>query len=200
MVKLLPQNLLTKVIFSEWMMHRSFHKDHFTHGVDNQEVSHELRKKGMSCLLNVPIATNFYLYWAHYGTYPDKENCPAWLRKSNFNKLREQLYQLTIQEGELENFIFSKADNSFDAYNFSNIFDWVTKQQFVSLMGEVVRCANDGARFCYWNNLMIKERKVSYASEKYHQIEHLQALSTSISQASRTPGYSGCTVARINKD
>ncbi|MBI3269447.1 MAG: DUF3419 family protein [Planctomycetes bacterium] len=187
--------LLCDALFSRTLLDFAFHKDHFRYAVEGHPGP-RIRAQFDRILRDVPASTNFYLYWAFYGTYPGVENCPAWLRASNFDRLRARLGRLQVHTGELERFIFARPDASIDCFNFSNIFDWVTEEAFSRLMREVVRVARPGARLCYWTNIVNTKRELSKAGVSELHEDH--DLARRVHAAARTPGYSSCTVARVD--
>ncbi|MDP6990876.1 MAG: hypothetical protein QF903_15510, partial [Planctomycetota bacterium] len=77
---------------------------------------------------------------------------------------------------------------------------WVSLAQFVVLMSEVVRVARPGARLCYWTNLFNTHRELDLAIGALGGIREERDLADGIHRASRTPGYSSCTLGTITKE
>ncbi|MBI3074316.1 MAG: DUF3419 family protein [Deltaproteobacteria bacterium] len=184
------------VAFSRFVLDRAFHKDHFAYSRETDPAV-AIRRAAEHVLRDVPVWDNFYLYYLFKGTYPTNELCPAWLRASTYATLRQRLHRLTIETGELEQFIFSQPDASIDCFNFSNIFDWVSVENFAKLLREVVRVARPGARLCYWTNIVNTKREID--PKQIPEIREDRTLAEKIFAANRTPGYSSVVVARVEK-
>lgn len=187
---------LCDVVFSRAVLDRAFDREHFVYS-STRQPHRVLRDAVEQVLRDVPIRDNFYLHYVFRRTYPSAEVCPAWLRRSSLPVLRDRVDRLRIETGELERFIFSQPDDSLDCFNFSNLFDWVSQDVFERLMREVVRVARSGARLCYWTNAVNTRRELR--PERLPEIREDRALSEAIFAANRTPGYSGCVIARITK-
>ncbi|MFZ5949997.1 MAG: DUF3419 family protein [Candidatus Rifleibacteriota bacterium] len=187
------------LIFNQQIMNHFFHKDHFRYAQKDEHPALIFRKQTERIFRDVPLKDNFYLFFAFHKTYPGPENCPAWLKKSNFRALQQNIERLSIISGELEQFIFSQPDNSIDCFNFSNIFDWIDENNFVRLMRETARVAKNGARLCYWTNAINTKRDLAILNGKVDEIFEDHELSRVIYATCRTTGYSSCTVGRIKK-
>ena len=184
------------VAFSRFVLDRAFHKDHFAYSREVHPAI-AIRRAVEIAFRDVPIWDNFYLSYLFHRTYPSAELCPAWLRASTYNQLRQRLHRLKIETGELEQFIFAQPDASIDCFNFSNIFDWVSTENFAKLMREVVRIARPGARLCYWTNIVNTKREIDPARNP--EIREDRALEDKIFAVNRTPGYSSVVIARVEK-
>jgi S-adenosylmethionine-diacylglycerol 3-amino-3-carboxypropyl transferase len=187
---------LCDIVFSRRILDLAFDKEHFTYSKENHPAL-KFRQAVEHVLKEVEIGDNFYLHYLFFGSYPSADSCPAWLAKRAFSPLSERLDRIVPVTGDLEQFIFEQPDSSFDCFNFSNIFDWVSEADFSRLMGEVVRVARPGARLCYWTNLVNEKREIGRDGAP-GIVEDL-VLSEQISSRSRTPGYGGCVLARVVK-
>ncbi|MBI4862845.1 MAG: DUF3419 family protein [Candidatus Riflebacteria bacterium] len=188
---------LGAVLFGRTFLDFFFHKDHFRYARQDQHPGPAMRAQADRTLRDVPVWSNFYLHWLFFGTYRDRESCPAWLRESQFDRLKLRLARLEIHTAELEQFIFGLPASSVDVFNFSNIFDWVSQETFTGLMREVIRVARPGARLCYWTNVVNTRRELGSCG--FPELEERAGLGQTLHRESRTPGYSSCTVGRVRK-
>lgn len=186
--------LLCALVFNRFALNRAFDPKHFEHSRETRPAL-RLREVSEHVLARVPARDNFYLYYLFFRTYPSAENCPTWLRASLHAQLAGRVGRVRAVTDELERFLFAQPDASFDAFNFSNAFDWVSQEGFERLMREVVRIARPGARFCYWTNVVNTKRVIP--AERFPEIREDVALSERISTGNRAAGYSGCVVARV---
>lgn len=189
--------LAAAVLFNRTAYRIAFHRDHFRFARDGVHLADELRAQTSRWLRDLPRQDNFYLHYAFFGTYPDDERCPAWLRRSCGDRLRGRLDRLEIRTGELERFIISLPDDSIDCFNFSNIFDWMSQEAFASLMGEVIRVARPGARLAYWTNIVNTRRELGSIGRA--ELVEDRETERRIHAACRTPGYSSCSVGHVVK-
>jgi len=189
--------LLWRVLYSRPVLDRAFHRDHFRYAV-GEHPALALRGQVERVLRDLPVAENPYIHWAVFGSYPDRERCPAWLRRSGHPELRSRLERLRIETGELEQRIGSLSDHSVDCFNFSNIFDWVSEEGFLALMRQVVRVARPGARLCYWTNLVNARRDLQAAARELPRLREEVELAAQLFEGCRTPGYSACTIGLVD--
>lgn len=187
--------LAAALLFNRTAYRIAFHRDHFRFARGGVHLADELRAQTSRSLRDIPRQDNFYLHYAFFGTYPDDEHCPAWLRRSSRDRLRGRLDRLEIRTDQLERFILSLPDHSIDCFNFSNIFDWMSQEAFVHLMGEVIRVARPGARLAYWTNIVNTRRELGSIGRA--EIVEERETERRIQAACRTPGYSSCTVGRV---
>jgi S-adenosylmethionine:diacylglycerol 3-amino-3-carboxypropyl transferase len=184
------------LLFNRFVFERAFDKQHFAYS-EKRQIAGLIRQSVERTISHVPTYDNFYLHYLFRKAYPSHERCPAWLRASTFSQVSERVDRIVALTSELEKYVFDQPDDSFDCFNFSNIFDWVSKENFAVLMKEVVRVAKPGARLCYWSNIVNTMRTIKDANQP--SLVELEELSAQISRRSRTPGYSGCVVAQVNK-
>jgi S-adenosylmethionine:diacylglycerol 3-amino-3-carboxypropyl transferase len=145
----------------------------------------------------VPAASNFYLHYLFTRTYPTDRCCPAWLRAGAPGALRPRLDGLRLVDGTLDEALAGAPDRAFDLFHLSNLFDWVDEPSFERTMREVVRTARPGARLVMLTNLVNTPRRPSPGA--FPEIVADDALAARLDASCRTPGYSGCFVARIER-
>lgn len=184
---------LCGVLFSRFVLDRAFDPAHFRYSREDHPAR-RMRKGIDHVFRDVPAWDNFYVHYAFRRTYPSTELCPAWLRRGSQAVLRVRADRIRLETGEFESFIRKTPPNSFDCFHFSNIFDWVSEPVFHGLMREIVRVARPGARLCYWANVLNPLRRPSLP-----EVRELPEIGQRIFANARTPGYSGCVVARIEK-
>lgn len=148
-------------------------------------------------LRDVAISENFYLYYLFRRTYPSPDLCPAWLRADSHAVIRDRLERVTTRTQAVEDFLASPSAGTFDCYNMSNVFDWMTPQATEHLLAQIVRAARPGARLCYWTNTVNKPLVIS--PDRFPEIVPLRELSAELTASRRAPGSSGCVVARIDR-
>lgn len=187
---------LCGVVFSRFVLDRAFDPAHFTFAREGPPGPRFLAA-AERLLRETPAATNFYLHYLLTRTYPSDAVCPAWLRAGAPGRLRPRLGGLEIVEGTLDEVLAKTPDGAFDVFHLSNLFDWVSEDAFEHSMREVVRTARPGARVAMLTNLVNTPRRPPPG--RFPAIRPDPALAARLDATCRTPGYSGCFVATIEK-
>jgi S-adenosylmethionine-diacylglycerol 3-amino-3-carboxypropyl transferase len=185
---------LCAAVFSRAVLDRAFDPAHFAFAREGPPGP-RFRAAAERLLRDVPAATNFYLHYLFTRTYPSEGCCPAWLRAGAPARLRLRLDALRLLDGTLDEALAAAPDRSFDLFHLSNLFDWVDERSFGRTLREVVRTARPGARLVMLTNLVNTPRRPSRAA--FPMVEPDEALAARLDATCRTPGYSGCLVARI---
>jgi S-adenosylmethionine-diacylglycerol 3-amino-3-carboxypropyl transferase len=185
---------MCNLLFSRPVLDRVFAKEHFTHA-RTRDPALLFREELDRTFRRVPINDNFYLHYAFHGTYPSTELCPAWLKRENHEAVRRRLDCINLRTAPLEEELARLPARSVDCFNLSNAFDWMSEETFARLMREVARAARPGARLCYWTNIINTKRELALVGDG--AFTELVDLGERLSQLSRTAGYSGCVVARV---
>lgn len=104
---------------------------------------------------------NPYLQWIMTGRHAS-DNLPYALREENFESIRANLDRLEWSCCSLEQYLESSR-TSFDAFNLSDIFEYISAQSYYRILRALTRCARPGARLAYWNLLVPRKRPESMA-------------------------------------
>jgi len=106
---------------------------------------------------------NPYLHWILTGTHGAV--LPEALRKENFGIIRKALEEgrFEVFHGPLEKLLEEQPDRRFDAFNLSDIFEYMSGENTGILLERIVAASNPGARLAYWNMLAPRSRPESMA-------------------------------------
>jgi S-adenosylmethionine-diacylglycerol 3-amino-3-carboxypropyl transferase len=185
---------LCAVVFSRPVLDRAFDPAHFAFARSGHPAP-RFRAAAERLVRDVPARGNFYLHYLFDRTYPDDQRCPAWLRRGAASALRPRLDSLSIATGSLEAWLAAAPARSVDVFALSNCFDWVSGERFTALLADLVRVARPGARVGWWTNLVNTARLPD--PDRFPQIVPDLAASAAVEAGCRTPGYSGCYLARV---
>ncbi|MBI1742363.1 BtaA family protein [Candidatus Acetothermia bacterium] len=152
---------LFRVFFGKLMLGRLGRDPEFFKYVQIENVGEHYLQRAKYALTEIPIQGNFYAEHILTGAYSNLEQTHPYLIESNFQKLRENLAKLKIVTGELEKFLDEKPEGSFSKFNLSDIFEWMSQANYEALLRAIMRASRDGARLCYWNNLVLREHPSS---------------------------------------
>jgi S-adenosylmethionine-diacylglycerol 3-amino-3-carboxypropyl transferase len=187
---------LCDVVFSRFVLDRAFDPAHFTYAREGSPGP-RFRAAAERLLREVPAASNFYLHYLFTRSYPSDACCPAWLRRGAPEALRGRLDALRVETASLEAVLAAAPDASYDLFNLSNAFDWVSDEEFARTLAQIVRVARPGARLCTWTNIVNTPRCVP--RDRFPAVQVEDGIARGIEARCRTPGYSGCLVATIDK-
>ena len=151
------------VFFSRPVMSRTGRTPaHFAHV--KGPVSAEFIRRVKHALTEISIKTNPYLQWMMRGQFGDLERAHLYLSKDGHGKLREARGRITLVLQELEQHLPSVKPGTYSAFNYSNLFEYVSPEQHEALLKLSVTAARPGARIAYWNLLVPRSRPASLAT------------------------------------
>ena len=101
---------------------------------------------------------NPYLNYIITGIYP-LHALPHYLRQENISRLRKHLDRLTIFNGSPEDVLKKYGQNSFNVFNLSDIFEYMSPQQYDATLQLFHQLGCDKGRIAFWN--MLAERDFS---------------------------------------
>lgn len=126
----------------------------FTRFAD-EPVWTSLRRRLPEALVIQRPADNPYLQWILTGRFASA--LPWSLRPENFEAIRDNLSSIETYCGPIEELLGVLPDNSVDACNLSDIFEYVPAESYERLLGALVRVGAPGCRLVYWN--VVTERR-----------------------------------------
>ena len=146
--------ILFKVFFSRTMLGRLGRDPEFFRYVEGN-VASRLLVRAEHALTTLPTDSNPYLNFIVRGNF--QSALPYYLREENFEAIRSNLDRLVLFEGSIDEAIRAHPDIAFDGFNLSDIFEYVSYEEYLAGLDRIVRSARDGARLVYWN--MLADRK-----------------------------------------
>lgn len=138
--------LLMRLFFSRLIMGRLGRDPAFFDHVGGNVGEHVGRRVRHALTEQDPSA-NPYLHWILRGRHGTA--LPAWLRPENFDPIRDRLDRLTLLQQPIE--ALGADRRRFDAFNLSDIFEYMGEDGFRGAYGTLLGLANPGARLLYWN-------------------------------------------------
>ncbi len=146
--------LLFKIFFSRKLMGRLGRDPEFFKYVET-DVASRIFKRAEYALTELSTDTNPYLEYILRGNF--KNALPFYLRRENFETIRNNLDKLVIFKGNLQEAFENNPQIKFDGFNLSDIFEYMSYQQYKQELERILNYANRGSRLVYWN--MLAERK-----------------------------------------
>ena len=126
-------------------------------------VAERILMRTRHALTTLAPSENPYLHWILTGTHG--EVLPEALKEENFARIREALTEgrFEVVQASLETLLAEKPDRRFDAFNLSDIFEYMSEKNTAVLLERVATASNPGARLAYWNMLAPRSRPESMA-------------------------------------
>jgi len=142
-----------KVFFSKFLLKiLGRNKNFFKYNKTNQITEYYLTKIKRN-LTNIPIKTNYFLYYILKGEY-NKNYFPDYLKQETFNKIKKNISKLEIVTLDLKNYLKQCKKNSFSKFNMSDVFEIFSQTDYEELIREIVRVSKKKGEVCYWNHLV----------------------------------------------
>ena len=142
-----------KLFFSKYIVGKlGRDKEFFRYAEKN--ISEEMKERSRYALCELNPYENPYINYILMGNYR-KDCLPYFLRKENFDKIRKNLHKVEILQSSVEEYL-DQIDFKIDKFNLSDIFEYMSAENYSKLMGKIYDNAEDNALLAYWN--LIVER------------------------------------------
>ena len=174
--------LLFKFFFSRFVMGRLGRDPAFFKYVEGS-VADRILMRTRHALTHLNPSENPYLNWILTGRYNNK--LPHALRAENFDTIRANIGSITIDPRPIEA-VLENSSQPFDAYNLSDIFEYMSEKNTERLLKTIHNHSNSGARLAYWNMLAPRSRPESMSD----QLKPLTELSDQLFKEDKAFFYS----------
>ncbi len=119
-------------------------------------VSDRILERTRYALTQLNPAENPYLQWILTGQHTTA--LPYALRPENFDAIRANLDRLEWRCQSVEDFLSGVENNAIDRYNLSDMFEYLSPENYHQLLQELTRAGRSGGRLVYWNMLAPRSR------------------------------------------
>ncbi len=183
---------LFRIFFSQMVMER-LGRDPAQFAHVGGPVSQEFLRRCEHALTRIPVRTNPYLQWMLIQDFVDVQTCSrAYLTQEGFEGMSEARERVRLVHSDVESFL-SEDPGRFTAFNFSNLFEYVSAEHHEQVLSLVVESSEAGARLAYWNLLVPRSRPESLTD----RIERDVARSAEMLLRDRAFVYGGFHVERV---
>jgi len=173
-----------KVFFSRFVMGRLGRDKEFFKFVDGS-VSDKILSRTKHALSTLDTSSNSYLHFILQGEYTTA--FPHSLRKENYDEIRNNIDKIEFKQMSIEQFA-SEFDKKINAFNLSDIFEYMTQDGMDTLYETMLQKSANGARFAYWN--MLAPRKCSDSLSKKYGVKTIDAQNTNFLMKDKAFFYS----------
>jgi S-adenosylmethionine-diacylglycerol 3-amino-3-carboxypropyl transferase len=152
-------------------------------------VADRILKRTSHALTELEPAQNPYVHWILTGRHDGV--LPFALREENFEPIRRNLDRLELRRGAIENLTIEQG--GFDCFNLSDIFEYMSTENFKRELECIVSLARRGTRLAYWNMLAPRSRPETMAD----RLEPLTELSLTLFAQDKAFFYSAFVVEQV---
>jgi S-adenosylmethionine-diacylglycerol 3-amino-3-carboxypropyl transferase len=143
-----------RLFFSRFVMGRSGRDPSFFKYVEGS-VADRILQRTQYALTTLDPSANPYLQWILTGQHAA---LPYALRPENFEAIRANLDRLEWRCISLEDYLEQVGEKAIDRYNLSDIFEYLSPQNYRLLLEKLVQSGRSGGRLAYWNMLVPRSR------------------------------------------
>ena len=179
-----------RLFFSRFVMGRLGRDPHFFDYVEGSVAPRILSRAEYAGTILNP-AKNPYLQWILTGHHPFA--LPYALRPENFEPIRANLHRLEWRCISLEDFLNSDGCGPIDCFNLSNIFEYMSPENYHRLLQKIIQVGYPGSRLAYWNLLAPRSRPDGMA----HQLRSLSSLACRLYAKDKAFFYSNFVVEEV---
>lgn len=161
--------LMFNLFFSRFVMGRMGRDPSFFRYVEGSVVSRILGRARHALTALNPVE-NPYLQWILTGRHTTA--LPFALRAENFQTIRDNLDRLEWRCEPLEGYLDTVNPGTFGAFNLSDIFEYISAENYHSLLDRLIRAGRPGARLAYWNTLADRHRP-EFMADRLRSLDEL---------------------------
>lgn len=159
--------LMFRIFFSRFVMGKLGRDKEFFKYVKGS-VAKRILERVKYALTVLDPSLNPYLHYILYGRFIFKTALPFALREENYKKIKENIEKIEFACKPMEEFI-ETVKEPINAFNLSDIFEYMTSQNMDLLYEMLLENAALGARFVYWN--MLAPRKIGFNLAKKYNVK-----------------------------
>ncbi|WP_411826477.1 DUF3419 family protein [Luteolibacter sp. AS25] len=149
-------------------------------------VADRILSRTRHALVHLDPSENPYLHWILTGTHCTA--LPEALEEKNFSRIANALREnrLKIVQGPLETLLDQPTGHPYDAFNLSDIFEYMSEENTSALLTKIHSASSPGALIAYWNMLAPRSRPDSLS----HLLHPLTARAETLFEQDRAFFYS----------
>lgn len=164
---------LFRIFFSRSVMGRLGRDQRFFDYV-KESTSAFLLNSTEYALTELDPADNPYLHWILTGCY-DKV-LPLYLKPEYFEAIKKNARCVELRHQSLEECLDSLPANSVNAFNLSDIFEYMYYENYQKLIAKTIQVGANDAHLVYWNMMTPRTRPVEFTESLLEMTELSQEL------------------------
>lgn len=181
---------LFRIFFSRFVMGRLGRDPEFFKHVEGS-VADRILSRARYAMVELNPSENPYMQWILTGTHPTA--LPFALRAENFEAIRANLDRLEWRCCSVEEYLDEIGARAVHRYNLSDIFEYMSPENYHRLLDRLVASGRSGARLAYWNMLAPRRRPETMSG----QLRSLDELAARLHQQDKAFFYSAFVVEEV---
>jgi S-adenosylmethionine-diacylglycerol 3-amino-3-carboxypropyl transferase len=138
-----------------------FDKDFFKYLEKSISFGKHFENKAKYALTKLAQPGNYFLSYILLGKYYDEQNLPDYLQERNFETIKNRIYKVEVITVNCNLYFNSLRASSISKFNFTNIFEWMSPQDYEDLLWDTIRVSRDHSIITYRNLLVEREHPSS---------------------------------------
>lgn len=176
---------LFRIFFGEFLLGRLGRDPSCYRYVTTGGVAEELLRRCRRGLTEIPIRENYFVEYIVTGGYTNLDAAHPYLRQENFLLLRERVDEIRLVNKSLDEYLINLPPDSVSKLNLSDIFEYMSADEYERTMSELLRVCRDEARLAFWALFVPRSVPLSLTE----QVNPCSSVSASIFAADRTFFY-----------
>lgn len=165
--------MIFRIFFSRAVMGRLGRDPEFFRYVEG-DVATRILQRAEYALTALPTHDNPYLEFILTGTFGNA--LPSYLRQENFSSIRANIDKLVLFRGSASAALLHRQDVRFDGFNLSDIFEYMSYDDYLAELGRFIASSAKGARLVYWNMLADRKPPAEFSGRIKHLERSAEAL------------------------
>lgn len=157
--------LIFRLFFSRAVLGRVGRDPEFFRYVEGS-VADRILARTKYALTELDPSTNPFIEYILSGNF--RHSLPLYLEPENLETIRERLDKVKVIYGDTDQGL-ARFKMPFQAYNLSDIFEYMDQPLFEQTCQRLLASASPGARFAYWNLLLPRRMSDSFPASAKHQ-------------------------------
>ena len=192
--------LMFKLFFSKYIVGKlGRDKEFFRYAEKN--ISEEMKERSRYALCELDSYENPYIYYIMTGNY--RLDClPYFLQEENFENIKKNLHKLEIVQNSVEEYL-DGIDFKINKFNLSDIFEYMSLENYRRLMKKIYNNADNNAILAYWNLIVERNSSKLESVEGEEDIKNnfhrLKELDKKLHEKDKTFFYTDFVVEKVIK-
>ncbi|MBF8262853.1 MAG: hypothetical protein HW387_518 [Parachlamydiales bacterium] len=170
--------LLFKIFFSRFVMSRAGREPSFFNHIEGT-VGERILARSKKALTKSSTHKNPFLHYILKGNFTT-EILPFYLLPEHFRTIQSRVDRIRLVHGPI-----TQVEGRFDAFNLSDIFEYMDEDEFGACYSKLLTMAHANARLAYWNMLVPR----SCPKSCRHQVLPLSERAAALHQKDRAWFY-----------
>lgn len=176
---------LFHIFFGKFLLEHLGRDPSYFKYVTLDNIAEELLRRTRHGLIEVSTQDNFFVEYILTGQYSNLEMTHPYLGESNFNFLKGNMERILLVCGSLDYYLKSSNPRSFSKLNLSDVFEYMSDDNFKQTLQNILRVCRVGAKLAHWTLLVHRDIPEELAG----QIKPCTSISEKLFSTNRTFFY-----------